>query len=255
MKHRSSQSGIFLATICTLIAPTLPHSAGAQNPTPPPPTDIRPSRLGLGTNSLAVYIIRGPDTTRTGIIRDELARVDTSGRTLLRRVYQTDDRVLGVGLDTIVDTFDSLSPVSVRSRSADDTEFLDFSRGAVRGWIRLANGDSVTVQATLPAPTWYNGTFDLVLRSAPLHTGWTATVPAFSSSTHGITPLTARVTGTDVIRGNVCWRVEAHFGSLPVTFWIDTTTRALRRQVMQPRVDFQILFEDAQPASVQGSQS
>jgi hypothetical protein len=35
---------------------------------------------------------------------------------------------------------------------------------------------------------------------------------------------------------------EAHFAGMPVTFWIDKRTRALRQQLLQPTVQFGILF-------------
>lgn len=224
-----------------ILFPLLSSCAVAQ-PNPDASMDIRPGRLALGTDSLAVYIIRGIDTTYTGLIRDELTVLESGGRQLLRRVYLTEDRVLGARSDTIIDEFASLRPVSVRSRASSGLEFLEFTAGRVTGWLRLPNGDSVTIDGLIPTDIYYSGSFDLVLRSAPLSPAWTASVRSYMTSARGVVPLTARVAGTERVDGRDCWRVEAHFSNLPVSFWIDRETRALRRQVMQPQAGLQIMF-------------
>src|SRR5258705_12575473 len=78
----------------------------------------RAALIQPGVDSLAVFFVEGNDTTRTGTVRDEIAFLDLGGRRVLRRVYQTQDRILGTRIDTLIDDAASLSPVSHRSRTS-----------------------------------------------------------------------------------------------------------------------------------------
>jgi hypothetical protein len=200
------------------------------------------SRLKLGTDSLAVFFIQGTDTVRTGIIVDDL-HVDSSvtNRHLVR-IYRTQDQVLGQGVDTILDFLGTLQPFAYYSRRPTGGQALQFSLGRVAGWLFLVDGDSVPIDMPLPRQVFNFATFDLVLRASPLRRGLQITVPAFFGNSRSVTPLTARVVGVDAIHNRPCWTVKAEFMGMPVTFWIDTTTRQLRQQVMQTRADTQILF-------------
>lgn len=149
-------------------------AAGAQSS---PSVDGR--RLPLGADSLAVLLVRGGDTTRTGTVREELTHIDEGGRLLLHRVYASMDQVLGLRLDSLVDVAESLEPVRHRSRTENGAEHLDFADGRVTGWLRMANGDTVTVATPLPPGVVNASAFDLVLRAADLREGWSAEVPAF----------------------------------------------------------------------------
>ena len=51
--------------------------------------------LRPGTDSLAVFVIRGADTTRTGLVVDELSVSNSGGRAQLHRVYRSADQLLG----------------------------------------------------------------------------------------------------------------------------------------------------------------
>ena len=206
--------------------------------------DLSPNadRLRPGVDSLAVFLINGLDTTRTGVVRDELAVVLLNGRKVLRRVYQTQDRILGTRVDTLIDDATTLQPVAHRSRTLRALEFLEFANGRATGWMRLANGDSVSVDVPLASPTFNSSAFDLVLRASPLHGTWQARVPAFMPSTRTVVPLSARVVGSESIDGEDTWKVQAEFTGMPVTFWIGKSSRRLRRQVMQLRPDQAILF-------------
>lgn len=211
--------------------------AAAQRGSPDP--DAR--RLRPGVDSLGIYLVRGADTTRTGTLRDELAVVREGDRELLRRVYVSADRVLGTRVDTLVDALADLRPVRHRSRTDRSVEALDFAAGRATGWLRLANQDSVGVDAA--AVGAYNASsFDLVLRASSLRDGWEATVPAFLPPARAVSPMRARVAGIEAVGGERCWRVQAEFGGTPVTFWIGQTSRALRQQTLQVRPDVQILF-------------
>jgi hypothetical protein len=201
-------------------------------------------RLTPGVDSLAVFLVRGADTTRTGSLRDEIRMVRVGGRDLVQRVYVSADRVLGARIDTLVDVAASLQPVRHRSRSARTVEAIDFTAGRATGWMRLANQDSLSVDAAA-AGAYNASSFDLVLRASSLRASWEASVPVFLPTTRTVVPLHARVTGTETIDGELCWRVQAEFTGTPVTFWIGQTSRRLRQQVMQARPDLQILFRPA----------
>lgn len=218
----------------------LPCSAAAQGSAASP----RPAgtRLTPGRDSLAVYLIRGTDTSRTGIIREDVSRVDAPGGPLLVRWYRTEDSVLGSRADSLVDRLADLTPVRSRSWSDRSSEVLDFAAGRVTGWIHLVSGDSVRVDLPLDAGVINSASFDMALRAAPLAPGWTGSFPAFLGSARSLTTLTARVAGEETIGDARCWRVDAVFGSLPVTFWIDQRTRRLRQQSMQIGPDTRVLF-------------
>jgi hypothetical protein len=228
-----------ITSTCIVFLAAVP--CGAQDLTP------NGKLLRPGVDSLAVFFINGTDTARTGLVRDELEFVEVNGRQVLRRVYQTRDRVLGIRVDTLVDDAIDLRPVAHRSRTLNGFEFLEFAKGRATGWMRLANGDSVTVDAPLDPSAYNSSTFDLVLRSAPLHTSWKVQIPSFMANTRTVVPLSARVVGSELIDGEETWKVQADFTGMPVTFWIGKESRRLRRQLMQLRPDRGILF--ASPSS------
>jgi hypothetical protein len=198
--------------------------------------------LAMRVDTLAIHLIRGTDTSDTGIVVDELSSVTEGGEDLIRRVYTSSDRILGNRVDTLIDARANLAPRVHRSRSSRTLEFLTFSRGQVSGWLRLANGDSVAVNQTIDASVLNASSLDLALRSMPLTPKWQATIPVFLAATKAVTPITARVEGVDSIRGAGAWRVVADFAGMPVTFWIDQQSRALVQQSMRIRPDVSILF-------------
>ncbi len=110
--------------------------------------------------------------------------VRDGGRELLRRVYVSADRVLGSRVDTIVDALADLRPVSHRSHTERGAESIDYSAGHATGWMRVADSDSVAVDAV--ATNAFNAySFEVVLRASSLHAGWTATLPAFAAPARG----------------------------------------------------------------------
>lgn len=228
---------LFAAALCSGLLAT---GASCQSA----PTSSAPDGrfLRSGTDSLAIYLVRGADTTRTGTAVDELQVVERDGRTLLQRVYHSVDKVLGARIDTLVDLRETLAPVQHRSRTGHLLEFLEFGDGRATGWMRLANGDSVTIDAPLPAGSYNASTFDLVLRASPLSEGWEAVIPVFLPNTRSVSELRARVAGSEIVDGSDTWRVDAEFTGMPVTFWVDKETRALRQQTMRIRPDVVILF-------------
>lgn len=232
------------ALLALLALPLLPVAASAQRPLA---VDAR--RLPIGTDSLAIYYVNGTDTTRTGTLRDELRMVEEGGRLVVRRVYGTVDRLLGTRLDSLTDVAETLEPVHHRSWTDRGREALDFASGQATGWLWLANGDSVRVQTAIAAGVINASTFDLALRASDLREGWQAEIAAFLPSARSVAALRARVAGVDSIAGDPCWRVEAEFTGMPVTFWISQRSRALRQQVMRLRPDAAILFRSAGPVN------
>ena len=218
-------------------APLLPLAAQGG---PAPTADGRLLRPGVDT--LVIYFIQGTDTVRSGLLVDELRVVDRAQGSLLQRVYHSVDQRLGTRRDTIVDVLETLAPVRYRSRASRSQEHLDFQPGAVTGWARATGGDSIPVRMTLPDAVYNSASFDLVIRSAPLQEGWTATIPVLLGSRRELSTVPARVVGASMLGGRPTWRVEAEIVGLAVTFWIDQETRALRRQRIQLGPDMAFLF-------------
>src|SRR5215211_4978714 len=91
-------------------------------------------RLQLGTDSLAVFVVRQGQQQRTGTIVDRLDTVRVNGELRIRRIYRRADVVLGDGVDTLVDRFADLAARSVRSNSeGGGTETLTWRAGRVSG--------------------------------------------------------------------------------------------------------------------------
>ncbi len=189
-------------------------------------------RLQLTTDSFASYFIRGTDTTLAGTVVNIL----TADGKLLTRIYTSVDPLVS-HYDTIIDRRDDFRPVAHRSYSGGRVARLDFDSTAVKGWMRLPNGDSVTVNAALP-PLVYNGaSFDLIVRASELGDGFRLSLPAFQMGANVVATMQGRVTGSDTVDGRPCWVFRGDNAGIPVAFWIDKDTRALRRQVIQFRVD------------------
>ncbi|MHB0950254.1 MAG: DUF3108 domain-containing protein [Gemmatimonadaceae bacterium] len=205
--------------------------------------------LHPGTDSLAVYVVRGNDTTETGILVDELRVIEQGGTPVVQRVYRSVDKVLGWRLDTLLDAQASLAPIRHRSRTEKSFEFLEYGDRAVTGWIPPEGSDSARVQVVLPSTIYNSSSLDLVVRALPLREGWEATIPAFVSAKREIAQVQMRVAGSEVVGGEECWRVDADFMGLPVTFWVGKDSRALRQQTMRVRPDVMLLFRKAGPGS------
>lgn len=228
------------ATIRVLHAAAL-FAATACSPDAPPEADGR--LLPQRTDTLAIYLVRGSDTVRSGRAIDELRVVEENGRVLLHRIVRTEDDLLGTRADTLVDEQLSLAPVRQRSGSRQTREVLDFGGGRVRGWMRTQRGDSVPVDVAIGDSVRNASSFDLIIRSSPLDERWTATVPAFLPNMRGVVPMRAAVGGSEEIGGHPTWRVQADFGGMPVIFWIDKATRAIRRQVIRMGPEAMVLYD------------
>jgi hypothetical protein len=195
-----------------------------------------------GTDTLTVYVVSARDTTAIGTVIDEIVFVESAGRRVLRRAYHSEDQMMGARIDTLVDDAVTLAPISHRSRSSRSLEFVEFRDGRAAGWLRLANGDSVGIDAALDRDVYNASSFDLVLRSAPLHETWKAEIRSFLPATRSIIPLNAEVAGSDTIDGEATWRIQTNFAGTPVTFWVGKESRRLKRQFMRLRPDMGILI-------------
>jgi hypothetical protein len=227
---------VLIAAICVLV----PHHALGQD------APVRPNGhlLPLQVDTFAIYTIRGSDTTRTGVLIDALQSTD--GR--LVRTYRQIDRMVGPQLDTITSTFPDLRPVAYQGLSARFGASLTYRSDSVRGSLLLADGSSVSVGASLSRPVYDGASYDLVVRASDLAEGVAITVPLFLVAANATAEVSGRVIGSEVIRGRDCWVFTANFAGMPVTFWIDKSTRALRRQLLQPGVGLGVLFEGGPPS-------
>lgn len=230
---------IRLLTASIVGAIAVPMALAAQLPTPDPP-DGR--RLQPGLDSLAIYLIRGNDTARTGVVWDELAVQQRDGDSVLIRFYHSVDEVLGQRVDTIIDRLADLRPLVYTSRSTRALYFFTFDSLRVRGSMGLPNGDSVAVDVPLGEAEINSASFDLAIRASQLEPELQFNIPAFLPSARNTVWLRARVTGVETIGAHPCWKVSAEFSGLAVTFWIDQQTRALRQQLMHLEPDVQLLF-------------
>lgn len=213
------------------------HAQPAREPKP----DGR--RLQLGTDSLEVFIVRQRQWERTGTIVDRLDTIRVDGELRLRRVYQRTDAVLGNGVDTLIDHFPDLAPRSVQSRSdGGGTELLDWSAGRLTGTLEQPATTKRSIDTTVAPSVYSSASFDLILRASPLAAGYEIAVSAYSAR-RGATMLTAKVIGAEVLAGlGDTWRVDANFGGISVTFWIDKTSRRLIRQIVRVSPEIEFVF-------------
>jgi len=221
-------------------------SARAQTPAGPQP-DGR--RLRLSVDSLDVYVVQLGQSRRTGFLIDRLDTVRVNGETMLRRVYRTTDSVLGSSVDTLVDSFATLQPQRVSSRSNRATERLDWQLDRVVGVVEEPDAPARSIDSPRPTGWYSSASFDLILRASPLADGYKISVPTFSGR-QGSHVLTANVARSEVVEGyGDTWRIEADVAGLPVTFWISKSSRRLVRQIMHISPTMKVMFVSPQVGS------
>lgn len=201
----------------------------------------RVDRLRCTVDSFAVTLIRAGVRQRTGTIVDECRLSGIGASQLLTRVYRTTDEVLGNRLDTIVDVAATLEPRWYHSTTSRESRRLAWSDGRVRGQVRPVNAAVVPVDDESKPGVFNGASVDIVLRASPLTRNYSVRIPTYVSN-RGEVIVTATVLGEEVVGQFRTWKVNADFGGLPVSFWIDTTTRQLRKQVMQMAADAAIEF-------------
>jgi hypothetical protein len=190
--------------------------------------------LRLTTDSLEVYVVRRGQSERTGLIVDRLDTARVNGEVVLRRVYRTNDAVLGISLDTLIDVLPDLHARSVRTAGTRAIEELDWKGNRVTGTVEQNGKAGRGIDERVPEGGGYSSaSFDVILRASPLTDGYAVAVPAFSGQ-EGAAVLTARVVGSEDISGyGDTWRVDADFSGMSVSFWISKTSRRLVRQIMR----------------------
>lgn len=223
-----------------LAAALLTSTAHAQSK---PVAGLNPRLLRLTTDSLQIYIVREGQRHNTGAIVDALDTVRVNGELRLQRIYTRADRVLGNGVDTLVDAFADLRLRFVDSRSDEGgVEHVEWRDGRVVGTVEQPGKATRQVDTAAASGVYSSASFDLILRAAPLAKGYELTIPAFSGR-QGAKTLSAKVTASETLPGlATTWRVEADFGGRAVTFWIAKDSRRVVRQLVRvsPRLD--ILF-------------
>lgn len=236
VKYTSLQ---FLTCICLWPSSLFSQVAAAN------PPDGR--LLPLQTDTFAIYYVWDADTVRTGTVVDVLR---SEGDRLIR-VFDQADHALGPEFDSVISRVRDLGPVAYHGASDDRVAHLEFTPTSITGWLRRENGDSVALDLSRPAVVYDGFSYDLVVRASELSDGYRLTVPVFVLGPNSIVPVTGGVTGSEVVNGHDCWVFAADFAGLPVTFWIDKKTRALRRQFLRLRKNGGALFvTPAEPREV-----
>lgn len=230
------------------VASALLVAVVAQAPPTRPSFDGR--RLLQRVDSFAAYYIRDDDTSRSGT---SVASISADG-TMLMRVYVSDDPN-GGQTDTIFDRLSDLLPVRHSSQSPWGSGNVRFGRGTVTGWTQLANGDTVAVSTPIPPRVYNAASFDLLVRASDLHEGFEFTVQGFRMGSNVVVTMRGRVTGTEIVDGHPCWVFAGTNGPVPVTFWVDQETRALRRQLIQGSATFFHMLSSMPPKELAVSDS
>ena len=197
--------------------------------TPPAP---RGDRLQCGTDSMSV-VLSLPDGQRRdkGRIVDQCTVREHDGVKELGRVYASLDAIVDNHVDTIVDEFATLRPLSYRSHSKAQTVVLDWSPSSVSGTITPIGQPARQISESVSGTVFDGASFDVVLRASPLSLGYATSVTSFVPGL-GVRVLTAKVAVAETIAGTPAWRVEADYAGLPVTFWIAKDSRRLVKQRM-----------------------
>jgi len=201
------------------------------------PLAVDARRLALGTDSSAVFLVRGSSSQRIGTVTEQLWTEVRNDSNYLVRVTRSESTVFGLNLDTAVSTWPGLEPASRTTRSGDCV-----TRMSYRPFRVLVHGCDQAAPAAYAldaeGATVYDGsTFDLLLRASALVLGDSIAVKAFVLPDSAVTSLRANVversemttTGSSL----EVWKVQMDFAGLPATFWIDTESR----QVVQQLID------------------
>jgi len=203
--------------------------------------------LPLQSDTFAIYYVWDGDTARTGTLVDVLR---AEGGHLVR-VFDQADHALGAEFDSVVSQVEDLAPVAYHGASDARVAHLGFGPSRITGWLRRENGDSISLDLTRPAVIYDGYSYDLVVRASDLREGFQLTVPVFLLGPNSIIPISGGVTGSELVNGHDCWVFAADFAGMPVTFWIDKKTRALRRQFLRLRQNGGALFvTPAEPREV-----
>lgn len=144
-------------------------------------------------------------------------------------------------MDTLVQALTTLQPRSVRLHSDRGAERLDWTNRVV-GVVEDLESPPRSVDSPLPNGWYSSASLDLILRASPLAEGYAVSVPTFSGR-EGSRLLTAKVVGSEEVDGyGDAWRIDADVAGLPVTFWVNKSSRRLLRQVTHVSPTLEIMF-------------
>jgi hypothetical protein len=217
--------------IVLLAAPLAPISAQPSDRVP-----IDMSRLYCGVDTAEVYVVQQGTRKRTGTVIEQCRSIDTGSARRLMRIARTVDATLGTYVDTTVDMWNTLEPRSYRgggTRAGTRLKFqLEWTGDRLRGRVEADGMAPMTIDQRQPSPV-YNGTsMDLVLRAAPLKSGYSIVVPAFVPG-RGATTFTAVVADEEFVAGQLTWRVDADFAGRDFSVWIIKSSRRIIKQTVR----------------------
>jgi len=201
-------------------------------------------RLQLKTDTFAQYIVRGDDTSSTGLV---VSTLRAEGR-LLTRIYRMNNEATPQ-YDSIVDRLSDLHPVAHAMYSDVVSTRVRFAGGAVTGWVRVPNGDTISADMSVPPDVYNAASFDVLVRASPLRDGLELNLSGFRAGPGAVVAMRGRVTGSASVDDRSCWVFKGYNGGVPVVFWIDKETRALRRMTMHFKPD-EIYLLAARPPRV-----
>lgn len=190
---------------------------------PEPVVDGR--RLQLATDSFRVYHVEGADTTKAGFVTDRL-RAD--GDRLIRIYRQTDTS--GAFVDSVVANRDDLAPRMIGNHGPGFGANVRFDSDSAFGWYQ-EESDSTHYRVAIPSPVYASDFFDSIVRASDL-TDSTRLATRVLDIWGKLSPAEGRVIRSEKIRGHECWVFAGHNGGMEVTFWIDKSTRTLRRSFL-----------------------
>ncbi len=190
------------------------------------------SRIAAGVDSFRMSRVRGRDATEIGWAVDRIERQEIDGRAVLVRTYSSEDSRYGTSSNVLIDDARTLAPVRHVNRFGDMGDSIVFLPGRIRGVYRPKPGTAIPRDKPVPDPIYGASSFDLVLRALPLENAGRGEVPVLTVFEHGAERFPAAVSGREMVGRRSCWRVEARYGTMPVTFWIDAQDRRLCKQVM-----------------------
>lgn len=225
---------------CALTMALVAATANAQ---PTPVAGLNPKRLELTSDSLEVYVVRQGDQQRSGTIVDALDTARVDGELRLRRVYTRTDALLGNGVDSLIDAFADITLRLIDSRSdGGGVEHVEWRSGRLIGRVEQIGLPARQIDVAAPGGVYSSASFDLILRAAPLASGYAVTISAFSGR-QGSKTLSAKVVASETLpRFGATWRVDADFGGRSATFWITKDSRRLVRQVIAAAPGIQFLI-------------
>jgi hypothetical protein len=192
------------------------------------------SRLTVGTDTILSFRIVGRDTTQTGRVIEELRIGELGGKKVIERLYRA-ERLAGASVDTLIEDFETLTPLRHRRHYAIATELLEFDARRARGTITRTNAPTIRIDWRLEPPTYSMYSLDLLMRGSPLELGWQGAFPILLLGNGQVEPMIARVVEAEYIDGVQCWRVEALYSGRSIITWITKLTRKVQRQEARQR--------------------